>query len=349
VLARGHEDSGQARLYYPVGVAGDPDKAEIVLERFLAKHPQLEKFQTPSAGFIGRLLLHAHSVIVAQLDPGGFRFTPVCAFLHEEDEKVFVEGALEVLVTPDGAHEVEETAGLTIVLALVHDTPLLAASPQVRRALRSMVDQLFGSGLRVPGGLTVRAGDRLPATHAARAYQRLDDARLHYGATTTLPTEDGGEIEVPKIGSTLILGADGNKSGLDRLLAIEEAVRRLGGRPILIRKMPDLLGSNVLQKVLSVAIASQTVLIDDTDPSGHITEMRALQEATVPYVVLRPKGRPSTAMTEPSLLAYKWSAVVEYDKEIAPVVETALQKAKLLSVQAEDATRASEWWRPSPR
>ena len=338
-----------ARLYYPVGVAGasTTEESNAVLEKFFAKHPQLERFRTPDAGFIGTLLVHAHSVIVAQLDPTGFRFRPVCAFIHAENEKLVAEGALEIFVSPETPNDILETAGLTVALTLVHDTPLIAESPQVRRALRSMVDRLFGSGVSVPGGATVRAGDRFPAVHAARAYQRLDDARLHYGATTSLPTEDGGEIEIPKVGSTLILGADGSNPGLARLLAIEEAVRRQGGRPMLIRKMPDLLGSNVLQKVLSIAIACQTVLVDDTDPSGHLIELQALQDATVPYIVLRPRGRPSTGMTGPVIAAYRGAEIVEYDDDISMVVGDALQRARLLSAQMEKSTRAAEWWRPS--
>ena len=67
----------------------------------------------------------------------------------------------------------------------------------------------------------------------------------------------------------------------------------------IIKEQPDLLGESVMQKVLRYALSSRLVIIENTEPSGHLYEFpHVVKMAEMPTVVLQQKDKGATWMFE---------------------------------------------------
>ena len=67
----------------------------------------------------------------------------------------------------------------------------------------------------------------------------------------------------------------------------------------IIKEQPDLLGESVMQKVLRYALSSRLVIIENTEPSGHLYEFpHIVKMAEMPTVVLQQKDKGATWMFE---------------------------------------------------
>ncbi len=71
--------------------------------------------------------------------------------------------------------------------------------------------------------------------------------------------------------SVLILGKD-TGDHLERFQEIKTILEDLGHHVYLVREQPDRPGESVIQKVLRFALASKFVIVENTDPSGHLYE-----------------------------------------------------------------------------
>lgn len=96
--------------------------------------------------------------------------------------------------------------------------------------------------------------------------------------------------------AVLILGSYSD-SGLARLRTLAAAVRALGYEPVLIMDVPDLPAQTLAQKVVMIGSLSWLVIVDDTEKSGHLTEIELCRVNQWITVVLRQDGRPSSAMS----------------------------------------------------
>ena len=94
----------------------------------------------------------------------------------------------------------------------------------------------------------------------------------------------------------LLLGAF-TKGGRERLRKLKEAVALLGYEPTLVEDIPDGPSMDVRQKVAVLGTMSRFVLVDDSEPSGHIAELLMAHHNDWITVVLRSSERPSTYMT----------------------------------------------------
>ena len=122
----------------------------------------------------------------------------------------------------------------------------------------------------------------------------------------------------------LILGKDGGDS-LDRT---EED--RIQARPA---RLPHLhnqrrtrrSGESVVQKVMRYALSSKFVLIENTDPSGHLYEIpHVAKAAECVTVVLQEEGRGATWMFEDAYAKHKhWHKLTYKDSELEHAVELA--------------------------
>jgi hypothetical protein len=353
LLVPANLDDGQARLYYPVTYVGAATREEVqrTLADFVGHHPALRRLHERYAGGrapIEAFLAHAHHVRVLRLDRENFTFRP-CIPSIRPDGTLLVGEPIELEVVPDQQGEVDEYAGLTVGMCLAYGTPLLPESRQAAVNLRSYVDRFFHGGVPtpLPGKPTIRPGASLPAIRVAQVYSAITQRLgLLVSDMTSVPADNGGVIEIPGSGSVLLLGADGAPAGQERLFRVKAALDRLGYRPFLVRALPDLPKRNVIQKAATFALACEYVLVDDSESSGHLLELvDALRASTIPFVVLRPSGNPSTAMVQPFLRSYRWCRVVAFDGDIAGAVDRAIDVAKQVAEEKWGVTLEDEIWR----
>lgn len=98
--------------------------------------------------------------------------------------------------------------------------------------------------------------------------------------------------------SILILGKDTGES-MELLKRIQTYLDNKGFYTYIIKEQPDLLGESVMQKVLRYALSSRLVIIENTEPSGHLYEFpHIVKMAEMPTVVLQQKDKGATWMFE---------------------------------------------------
>ena len=98
--------------------------------------------------------------------------------------------------------------------------------------------------------------------------------------------------------SVLVLGKDTGEH-LATLKRIKAGLEEAGFHVYIIKEQPDRVGESVLQKVLRYALSSRFVIVENTDPSGHLYEfphVAKMAECTV--AVLQRAGAGSTWMFE---------------------------------------------------
>jgi hypothetical protein len=129
--------------------------------------------------------------------------------------------------------------------------------------------------------------------------------------------------------SVLILGKD-TDSGLDRMKRIELKLQELGYYTYIIKEQPDRKGEGVVQKVLRYALSSKFVVIENTEPSGHLYEVpHVAKAAECVTVVLQEEGRGATWMFEDAYAKHKhWHKVTYLENELEGAVERASRWAE---------------------
>lgn len=98
-----------------------------------------------------------------------------------------------------------------------------------------------------------------------------------------------------RYGTVLVLGKDSGE-GLKRLNVISELLGNKGFEPVLLKQMDDIRGQSLEEKLLSVALLSRFVVVDDSEPSGHIAELVLLTRSRVLTAILRLGGHGGTFM-----------------------------------------------------
>jgi hypothetical protein len=129
--------------------------------------------------------------------------------------------------------------------------------------------------------------------------------------------------------SVLILGKDSG-AALDRLKAIGSKLKELGYYVYIIKEEPDRVGESIVQKVLRYALSSKFVLIENTEPSGHLYEMpHVAKAAECVTVVLQEEGKGATWMFEDAYAKHKhWHKLTYRDGELERAVEEAADWAE---------------------
>lgn len=98
--------------------------------------------------------------------------------------------------------------------------------------------------------------------------------------------------------SVLILGKDTGE-GLDLLKRIQTFLESLGYYTYIIKEQPDIIGESVMQKVLRFGLSSRFVIIENTEPTGHLYEFPHVAKlAELTSIVLQKEGQGSTWMFE---------------------------------------------------
>jgi len=104
--------------------------------------------------------------------------------------------------------------------------------------------------------------------------------------------------------SVLVLGKD-TEDGLVRLKTIERVLESLGYYVYIIREQPDRFGEGVIQKVLRFALSSKFVMVENSEPSGHLYEIpHVTKMAECVTACLQEEGRGATWMFEDAYAKY---------------------------------------------
>ena len=124
--------------------------------------------------------------------------------------------------------------------------------------------------------------------------------------------------------SVLILGKD-TGAALDRLKRIESTLQDLGYYTYIIKEQPDKAGEGVVQKVMRYALSSKFVVIENTEPSGHLYEIpHVAKAAECVTVVLQEKDRGATWMFEDAYAKHRHWHKLEYSGD---TLEIAVEQA----------------------
>ena len=144
-------------------------------------------------------------------------------------------------------------------------------------------------------------------------------SRTHHGITRTCISSSVGKLRLPRrtepdtvvesiksafdlvwhradtilenSDSCSFLGKDVGPA-LDRLKRIAAKLEVLGYYTYIIKEQPDKAGESVIQKVLRYALSSKFVLIENTEPSGHLYEIpHVAKAAECVTVVLQEEGK----------------------------------------------------------
>lgn len=111
----------------------------------------------------------------------------------------------------------------------------------------------------------------------------------------------------------LVLGSY-DDSGERRLYAIAQNLRELGYEPLIIKDVPDFEHYDLPQKVATIAALSRFVVIDDSEPSGHLSEVEICRQNRWVTVLLRAGGIGASWMTAGA----SYSSKVILEKEYNP-------------------------------
>ncbi|MEP0546711.1 MAG: hypothetical protein ABJF88_07260, partial [Rhodothermales bacterium] len=118
--------------------------------------------------------------------------------------------------------------------------------------------------------------------------------------------------------SVLILGKDQGPA-LDRLKQIGERLQERGYFTYIIKGQPDRSGEGVVQKVLRYALSSKFVVIENTEPSGHLYELPHVTKlAECVTVILQEEGKGATWMFEDAYAKHAHWHKVTYDPTKLP-------------------------------
>lgn len=115
--------------------------------------------------------------------------------------------------------------------------------------------------------------------------------------------------------SILILGKDTGE-GLELLKRIQSHLENLGFYTYIIKEQPDIIGESVMQKVLRFGLSSRYVIIENSEPTGHLYEFPHITKfAELTSIVLQRKGEGATWMFEDLYHKLKSIKKFEYTNE----------------------------------
>ena len=146
--------------------------------------------------------------------------------------------------------------------------------------------------------------------------------------------------------SVLVLGKDTGEQ-LERLKQIQRTLEERGHLVYLIKEEPDRLGESILQKVLRYALSSRFVIIENTEPSGHLYEVpHVAKMAECVVAVLQEQGKGATWMFEDAYFKHRHWKKFEYrgKDDLAEVVLNAAAWARESLREFGDFQRVTLPW-----
>ena len=127
--------------------------------------------------------------------------------------------------------------------------------------------------------------------------------------------------------SVLVLGKDTGPS-LDLLKRIAARLETHGYFTYIIKEQPDRTGESVIQKVMRHALMCRFVIVENTEPSGHLYEIpHAAKAAECVTVVLQQAGKGATWMFEDAYGKHRHWHKIEYT-DVEPAVDASIEWAE---------------------
>lgn len=96
--------------------------------------------------------------------------------------------------------------------------------------------------------------------------------------------------------TVLVLGSYDDE-GKRRLQSISAALKQVGYEPVLVEEIPDFEHYDLNQKVVAIGAVSRFIVIDDSTPSGHLTEVELCRTNRWVTVIFRAYARGASWMT----------------------------------------------------
>ncbi|MBI3869844.1 MAG: hypothetical protein HY299_15080 [Verrucomicrobia bacterium] len=149
--------------------------------------------------------------------------------------------------------------------------------------------------------------------------------------------------------TVLVLGKDTGEA-LDRLRLIASRLETLGYYAVIIKDQPDKLGESVIQKVMRYALSSKFVIVENTDPSGHLYEIPHVGKAAECVIAfLQEEGKGATWMFEDAFARNKhWQKFVFASGSIEKSVDDAVVWAENFVKQfGAFQQRVLPWMKPA--
>lgn len=149
--------------------------------------------------------------------------------------------------------------------------------------------------------------------------------------------------------SVLVLGKDTGPS-MDLLKRIASRLDDLGYYTYIIKDQPDKLGEGVIQKVMRYALTSKFIIVENTEPSGHLYEIPHIAKAAECVTAfLQEEGKGATWMFEDGYAKHPhWQKFTYTPDHLEDVVDTAAQWAENFIKQfGAYQQRVLPWMKPA--
>jgi hypothetical protein len=114
---------------------------------------------------------------------------------------------------------------------------------------------------------------------------------------------------------TVLLLGSYDDAGRQRLAGMVGNLKELGYEPILIKDVPDFEHYDLLQKATAIGAISRFVVIDDSEPSGHLAEVEICRYCRWVTVLLRAAGHRASWVTAGASYTSNVILEKEYDPE----------------------------------
>lgn len=145
--------------------------------------------------------------------------------------------------------------------------------------------------------------------------------------------------------SILILGKDTGE-GLELLKRIQAHLDNLGFYTYIIKEQPDILGESIMQKVLRFGLSSRFVIIENSEPTGHLYEFPHITKfAELTSIILQRQGEGSTWMFED--LYHKINNIKKFeysDQNLEEQINIGIAWAKEYAISFGDYQRQKLPW-----
>lgn len=127
----------------------------------------------------------------------------------------------------------------------------------------------------------------------------------------------------------LLLGSY-KPDGMERLSLLSIELRRRGYNVILLKDVPNRTDQTLDQKVITIANMVRFVVVDDTVPSGHISELKLCEQVGGVVVIMRLNGKASSAMTRSLTLSSNLMKAFEYSSDsVGSAIDGAVEWAEV--------------------
>lgn len=133
-------------------------------------------------------------------------------------------------------------------------------------------------------------------------------------------------IATIKLRTVVVLGCDSRRDWIRRLERIADVVRHRNLFPILIKRMPEIEGEAFLKKAELYCILAKYVIVENSQPSGHLLELpMALMNGCI-IGVMQAKEAGATWLTEELVERYRTARKFTYsgDNDIDQATNEAL-------------------------